>query len=110
MRFIRHPFFERDLIGIVDHILEVTQGDTAAANRRLDEVDTLLKAIVENPKSGMRLAGELAGWLVRHGGSGHRLTVVFKPDIEAAQIYLALVAFGGRDWTRLAAARRMFHE
>jgi hypothetical protein len=31
-----------------------------------------------------------------------------KPDIEAGQIYLALVAFGGQDWTRLAAARRMF--
>ena len=22
MRFVRHPFFERDLIGIVDHIVE----------------------------------------------------------------------------------------
>jgi plasmid stabilization system protein ParE len=110
MRFIRHPFFERDLIGIVDHIVEVTQGDTAAANRRLDEVDTILKTIAENPTSGMRLTGELTGWLVRHGGSGHRLTVVFRPDVQAGQIYLALVAFGGRDWTRLAVMRRMFYE
>jgi plasmid stabilization system protein ParE len=108
MRFIRHPFFERDLIGIVDHIIEITQGDTAAAQRRLDEVDAFLTAIGENPTSGMRLTGLLEGWLVRHGGSGHRLTIVFKPDIEAGQIYLALVAFGGQDWTRLAAARRMF--
>ena len=110
MRFIRHPFFERDLIGIVDHIVEVTQGDTAAAHRRLEEVDALLKAIGENPTSGMRLAGQLDGWLVRHGGSGHRLTIVFKPDVEAGQIYLALVAFGGRDWTRLASARHRFSD
>lgn len=110
MRFVRHPFFERDLIGIVDHIVEVTQGDTAAALRRLDEVDALLKAIADNPASGLRLAGKLDGWLVRHGGSGHRLTIVFKPDIGAGQIYLALAAFGGRDWMKLASARRTFSE
>lgn len=109
MRFVRHPFFERDLIGIVDHIIEVTQGD-AAAYRRLDEVDALLQAIRDNPTSGTRLGGKLNGWLVRHGGSGHRLTVVFKPDIEAGRIYLALVAFGGRDWIKLASVRRAFSE
>lgn len=110
MRFIRHPFFERDLIGIVDHIIEITQGDTAAAHRRLDEVDALLRAIGENPTSGMRLTRQLEGWLMRHGGSGHRLTIVLKPVVEARQIYLALVAFGGRDWTRLAAARHLISE
>ncbi|MBU3032404.1 type II toxin-antitoxin system RelE/ParE family toxin [Paracoccus marinaquae] len=110
MRFVRHPFFERDLIGIVDHIVEVTQGDTAAAFRRLDEVDTLLRAIRDNPTSGVRLGGNLGGWLVRHGGAGHRLTVVFRPDMETRQIYLALVAFGGRDWMKQASARRAFSE
>lgn len=110
MRFVRHPFFERDLIGIVDHIVEVTQGDAAAAYRRLDEVDALLGAIKDNPTSGVRLGGKLDGWLVRHGGSGHRLTVVFRPDIEARRIYLALVAFGGRDWIKLASVRRAFSE
>jgi len=108
MRFVRHPFFERDLIGIVDHIIEVTDGDVAAAARRLDEVDALLEAIVSNPNSGVRLTDKLDGWLVRHGGAGHRLTIVFKPDVEAAKIYLALVAFGGRDWMRLASARQVF--
>jgi plasmid stabilization system protein ParE len=108
MRFIRHPFFERDLIGIVNHIFEVTDGDVAAASRRLDEVDALLEAIASNPNSGFRLNGKLDGWLVRHGGAGQRLTVVFKPDVDAGQIYLALVAFGGRDWMRLASARRVF--
>ena len=108
MRFIRHPFFERDLIGIVNHIVEVTDGDVAAASRRLDEVDALLEAIASNPNSGFRLNGKLDGWLVRHGGAGQRLTVVFKPDVDAGQIYLALVAFGGRDWLRLASARQMF--
>ena len=108
MRFIRHPFFERDLIGIVNHIVEVTDGDLAAASRRLDEVDALLEAIASNPNSGFRLNGKLDGWLVRHGGAGQRLTIVFKPDVDAGQIYLALVAFGGRDWMRLASARRVF--
>jgi plasmid stabilization system protein ParE len=108
MRFIRHPFFERDLIGIVDHIVEVTDGDVAAASRRLDEVDALLVAIASNPNSGVRLNGKLDGWLVRHGGAGQRLTIVFKPDVDAGQVYLALVAFGGRDWMRLASARQVF--
>lgn len=110
MRFVRHPFFERDLIGIVDHIVEVTRGDTNAAVRRLDEVDALLQAIKDNPASGIRLGGRLDGWLVRHGGSGHRLTIVFKPDLTASQIYLALVAFGGRDWMKLASTRSTFSE
>ena len=108
MRFVRHPFFERDLIGIVDHIVEVTQGDTGAALRRLDEVDALLRSIAENPTSGARLEGRLEGWLVRHGGSGHRLTIVFRTDVEVGQIYLALAAFGGRDWMKLASTRHSF--
>lgn len=108
MRFIRHPFFERDLIGIVDHIVEGTDGDVAAASRRLNEGDALLEAIASNPNSGVRLNGKLDGWLVRHGGAGHRLTIVFKPDMDTEVIYLALLAFGSRDWIRLASARRVF--
>jgi plasmid stabilization system protein ParE len=108
MRFIRHPFFERDLIGIVDHIIEVTGGDVAAASRRLDEIDALIQEIAANPTSGTRFSGKLGGWLVRHGGAAHRLTIVFKPEVDAGQIYLALVAFGGRDWMRLASARQVF--
>ena len=108
MRFVRHPFFERDVIGIVDHIVEVTDGDVAAASRRLDEIDALLQEISANPTSGVRLSGKLDGWLVRHGGAGQRLTIVFKPDVDAGQVYLALVAFGGRDWMRLASARQVF--
>lgn len=110
MRFVRHPFFERDLIGIAEHIVNVTQGDVNAALRRLDEVDALLVAIKGNPASGVRLGGTLDGWLVRHGGAGHCLTIVFRPDIEAGRIYLALVAFGGRDWLTLASARNTFSE
>ncbi len=108
MRFIRHPFFERDVIGIVDHIVDVTDSDVAAASRRLDEIDAIIQEIAANPSSGARLSGRLDGWLVRHGGAGHRLTIVFKPDLDAGQIYLALVAFGGRDWIRLASARQAF--
>lgn len=108
MRFVKHPFFERDVIGIVDHIVEVTDGDVAAASRRLDEIDALIQEISANPTSGARLSGKLDGWHVRHGGAGQRLTIVFKPDVDAGQVYLALVAFGGRDWIRLASARQVF--
>jgi hypothetical protein len=45
---------------------------------------------------------------VRHGGAGHRLTIVFKPDLDTGIVYLALVAFGGRDWMTLASARQVF--
>ncbi len=105
MRQIRHPFVDRDLIGIVDHILDVTDGNVAAASRRLDEIDDLLAAIGANPFSGVRLSGDLDGWLVRHGGRGQRLTVVFRPEIERDVLFIALVAFGGRDWIRLASGR-----
>ena len=108
MRIVWHPFVERDLIGIVDHIVSVTEGDYVAAHRRLDEVDALLGLVLANPTSGVRLRGELDSWLVRHGGAGQRLTVVFKPDPENDCIYLAMVAFGGRDWMRAAVGRRGF--
>lgn len=105
MRLVQHPFVQRDLIGIADHIVDVTQGDLAAAERRLDEVDALLSAIVENPLSGMRLDGKLEGWLVRHGGAGNRLTVVFRPDMERSTLYLAMVAFGGKNWMEITPGR-----
>lgn len=108
MRLVRHPFVERDLIGMVDHIVEVTRGDIAAAERRLDEVDALIASILDNPSPGVRLGGALSGWLVRHGGTGHRLSVVFQPDMAKRMVFLALVAFGGRDRVRLAALRRSF--
>lgn len=110
MRLVRHPFIERDLIGIVDHILDVTGGDAAAAERRLDEIDALIADIAANPTSGMRLDPPLDGWLVRHGGRGQRLTVVFHPDVAQNTLYLALVAFGGRDWMQVSKQRRAAEE
>ena len=80
MRLIRHPLVNRDLVALVDHIVETTSGDFDAASRRLDEIDTLLADILANPLSGMRLAPPLDGWLVRQGGRGQRITIVFKPD------------------------------
>ena len=59
MRLIRHPFVERDLVGMVDHIVKTTGGDYDAASRRLNEVDVLLRSILENPISGVRLRGKL---------------------------------------------------
>lgn len=106
MRQSKHPLVERDLIGIVDHIVEVTQGDFNAAARRLDEIDDLIRDIAANPMSGMRLTGPLDGWLVRHGGRGHRLTIVFRADVERDLLQIALVAFGGQDWVSLGAERK----
>ena len=106
MRQSKHPLVERDLIGIVEHIVDVTQGDFDAAGRRLDEIDALIRDIAANPTSGMRLTGPLDGWLVRHGGRGHRLTIVFRADLERDVLQIALVAFGGQDWVSLGTERQ----
>ena len=95
-------------MGIFDHVFETTQGNLAAAERRLDEIDDLLRAIAENPASGVRLDRSLAGWLVRHGGRGRMITVVFRPDLEARLIHIALIAFGGRNWLDEATGRHVF--
>lgn len=108
MRLIRHPLVNRDLVALVDHIVEATTGDFDAASRRLDEIDTLLADILANPLSGMRLAPPLDGWLVRHGGRDQRITIVFKPDPRQAVLYVALVAFGGQDCLTEGASRKSF--
>jgi hypothetical protein len=46
----------------------------------------------------MQLSPPLNGWLVRHGGRGHRITIVFKASLDLDALYIALVAFGGQDW------------
>lgn len=108
MRIVRHPLVNRDLIALVGHIIDVTEGDFAAAARRLDEIDDLIAAIQENPQSGVRLSGAVDGWLVRHGGRGHRITIVFRADYDRACIFVALVAFGGQDWVSESEARKDF--
>ena len=106
MRLVRHPLVRRDVMGIFDHVLETTGGDLAAAERRLDEVDGLLAAVAATPASGVRLDGPLAGWCARHGGRGQMLTVVFRADLEARLIHIAMIAFGGRNWLEDAIDRR----
>lgn len=106
MRQSKHPLVGRDLIGIVEHILEVTQGDFEAAERQLDEIDELRGAIAANPLSGIRLAGPLEGWMVRHGGRGHRLTIVFRREFEKDVLRIAVVAFGGQDWMSMGETRK----
>ncbi len=95
-------------MGIFEHVLDITQGDLAAAERRLDDIDDLLQAIAGNPASGVRLDGALAGWLVRHGGRGRMITVVFRPDLDERLAYIALIAFGGRNWLDEATLRSDF--
>ena len=96
MRRVRHPLVKRDLFELVDHIAELTQGDVAAASHPLDEVDALLADIAANPSSGARLVAPMDGWLVRHGGRGHLITIVFRGDPQQNALYVALVAFGGK--------------
>ena len=98
MRIVKHPLVDRDIDGVVDHILAITEGGFAAASRRLDEIDELLVAILDNPMSGVRLGTSVEGWLVRHGGRDQMLTVVLRPDVDIKIGYIALVGFGGRDW------------
>jgi len=108
MHLIRHPLVASDLTALVEHIIEVTDGNFTAAGRRLDEVEAMLRDIAANPHSGTRLAAPLDGWLVRHGGRGHRLTIVFRADATRDALYIALVAFGGQDWMSAGARRRVF--
>jgi ParE toxin of type II toxin-antitoxin system, parDE len=108
MRIVRHPLVDQDLAALVDHIVEITGGDFDAADRRLDEVDDLVADISANPMSGVRLAPPLDGWLVRHGGLGHRLTIVFRADLNENCIFVALVAFGGQDWMSEGETRKSF--
>lgn len=106
MRVIHHPLVARDITALVDHIIEATDGNFAAASRRLDEIDTLVSDIIANPMSGMRLSAPLDGWLVRHAGQGYRITIVFRPDRETDCLFIALVAFGGQDWITTSEGRR----
>jgi hypothetical protein len=108
MRIVRHPLVDQDLAALVDHIVEVTGGDFEAAGRRLVEVDDLIADISANPMSCIRLAQPLDGWLVRHGGRGHRLTVGFRADLNKNCIFVALVAFGEQDWMTEGEARKSF--
>jgi hypothetical protein len=108
MRFVRHPLVYQDLAALVDHIVEVTGRDFEAAGRRLDEVDDLIADISGNPMSGVRMAQPLDGWLVRHGGRGHRLTVVFRADLKKNCIFVALVAFREQDWVTEGETRKSF--
>ena len=92
--------------GDFDHVLETTRGDLAAAERRLDEIDDLLRTIAADPTSGVRLDGLLAGWRMRHGGRGRMITVVFRADAGAGVLRIAMIAFGGRNWLEAARDRR----
>lgn len=102
---VRHPLVRRDLREMVRHVGEIS-GNRNAALRRLAEVEGLLSEIAASPTSGSRLSGALSGWLVRHGGRGRMLTIVFRFDEAESRVFVALVAFGGQDWLGRADARK----
>ena len=108
MKLVPHPLLERDIIGMAEHVFRVT-GDPEAARRRLAETRALIGDIMREPALGSRLGEQAEGWRIRHGARDRRISVVFRHDPEADRLYLALVAFGGQDWTtRLAARTRHF--
>lgn len=107
MRVIPHPLLERDIVGMAEHVFAVS-GNGDAARRRISEARELIEAIVSEPGLGTILDGALAGWRVRHGGQARRVTVVFRHDSSLDALYIALVAFGGRDWEAHAARRSNF--
>ena len=109
MQVVPHPLLERDIVGMAEHVFAIG-GDGAATRRRISEARDLIEAIVAEPGLGTRLDKPLDGWRVRHGGRGRRITVVFRHDIALDALYIALVAFGGRDWETHAARRSGFGE
>ncbi len=97
IRIERHPLVSRDLRELARHVAEVS-GDPRAAEHRLDQVDALLADILLNPKSGTSLSAGLAGWRVRHGGTGRKITIVFRLTDPGDRLQIALVAFSGQNW------------
>ncbi len=94
MRLEYHPHVDRDLQSMAQHVA-VHSHSKAAARKRLTEVENLIRDIRAAPVSGNRLDN---GWLVRHGGAGRMITVVFRPHVDRKTVQIAIVAFGGKDW------------
>lgn len=104
MKLVPHPLLERDIIGMAEHVFQVT-GDPEAARRRLAETRALISDIMREPALGSRLGEQAEGWRIRHSARDRRISVVFRHDPKADCLYLALVAFGGQDWTTRLTAR-----
>ncbi|WP_413875937.1 hypothetical protein [Albidovulum sp.] len=65
MRLIRHPLVSRDIIALVDHIVDVTQSDFAAGARRLDEIDAQLGTLRPTRNRARGCTGRFrVGWFV----------------------------------------------
>ena len=104
IRIERHPLVRRDLRELARHVADAS-GDPGAAERRLDQVDTLLRDILANPNPGSFPSADLPGWRVRHGGSDRRITIVFRVTEAGDRLQIALVAFGGQNWMDTAPDR-----
>ena len=104
IRIKQHPLVRQDLRELARHVADIS-GDPRAAVRRLDQVEALLRDILETPYSGTLLDEGLPGWRVRHGGEGRRITIVFRLTEAGDCLQIALVAFGGQDWMGAAPRR-----
>jgi mRNA-degrading endonuclease RelE of RelBE toxin-antitoxin system len=95
IRIERHPLVRHDLRELARHVAE----------RRLDQVEALLRDILSNPNAGAILGAALPRWRVRHGGTGRRITIVFRLTEAGDCLQIALVAFGGQNWMDAAPER-----
>jgi len=96
-RVVRHPLVGTDVFKMASHIAEQS-GSEDAAERRIIEVEATIAAIANNPLSGTRLDGKLAGFLRRQSRRDQQITVVFRPHPARKIVYIHLVAFGGQNW------------
>ncbi len=104
MKILAHPLFQRDLAALAGHVAG-TSGDPGAARRRLAEARALVDSIIADPAIGAQIGEALPGWRVRHGGRDRRITVVYRHSEEDGTLFLAMAAFGGRDWMSLSGER-----
>jgi plasmid stabilization system protein ParE len=65
VKLVPHPLLERDIIGMAEHVFDVT-GDAEAARRRLAEARELIGDIMREPALGSRLVEQAEGWRIRH--------------------------------------------
>jgi hypothetical protein len=103
-RIALHPLVFDDVARLNSHIVEATQ-DRDAGMRRVSEIDALIGAIAQDPFLGAPLDGVLQGFRRRHGGTDRRVTIIYAVDENHAVVRIHLVAFGGQNWTALAARR-----
>lgn len=104
MEFEYHPQVIQDLFGMANYVAEKTQSK-AKGRKRLQQANLLLHKIQQNPNSGPRLGD---GWIVGHNKEDQMISIVFRPNTAKMTVQIAIVAFGGKDWSTMMHGRTVF--